>query len=288
MRSFPDIWQRFGSRFRYFRSLPATRKTPFRCAFRAVWWRICCLLGVRLNVRVKSWNTVVSLPPVWAGAGTTQFFISRELYEPELAFLNRLLAPGQTFVDAGANIGLYTLAAASIVGAGGKVLAFEPEANALRALKNNVALNHLRQVEVLDSALSNSDGQAGLFGGDERSVSASLGTDDNSKAPCQIVRTVRLDSVLAERNHPVVHVLKMDVEGAEAMILQGALQTLGRCKPTVIFEVNEAAAQALGLPPDAAWDLLASLKYRFFELSKNGELVSAQKPKTIRNIVAVP
>src|SRR5262249_47782563 len=84
-------------------------------------------------------------------------------FEPnEFAFLDRTLRRRMTFLDIGANDGLYTLFAARRVGRSGSVLAFEPSSRERRVLERNVALNRLKNVVVVPSALANEAGQATL------------------------------------------------------------------------------------------------------------------------------
>ena len=81
----------------------------------------------RIDSSVSLEQSKIFLPPEWHGAGATLFYAVREDYEPELTFLDHVLKRGETFVDAGANCGIYTIAAASIVGPNGLVLAFDRE-----------------------------------------------------------------------------------------------------------------------------------------------------------------
>ena len=63
---------------------------------------------------IPAWKAKFFLAPEWHGAGATLFYVVRELYEPELTFLHKFLKPGETFVDAGANCGVYTVKADKI------------------------------------------------------------------------------------------------------------------------------------------------------------------------------
>ena len=80
--------------------------------------------------------------------------------DADITLTKKLLAPGDVFVDGGANIGLFTLAAAAQVGQTGKVIAFEPAREVRLRLIQNVALNRLLQVEVVPFALSSAPGEA--------------------------------------------------------------------------------------------------------------------------------
>lgn len=144
--------------------------------------------------------------------------------------------PGDTVIDAGANIGAVTVAMAKIVGATGKVFAFEmmPETAAL--LRTNVELNHLRQVEVIELALSDRSGQTvtaeysqGVFG----QASIANGSNVGNSVRRVDVLTTTLDT--ATMTIDWVAVMKMDLEGAECLALAGAQKMLTRIG-AIIFE----------------------------------------------------
>ncbi len=147
-----------------------------------------------------------------------------------------LLRVGHTFVDVGASIGFYTVMAGRLVGPGGRVVAFEPGTENLTLLQLNIDSNRLQNVEVHQVALSNepglllytraaSNGRVSLFDGK---------TDDLRFN--RLVTADTLDSVLGQE--PRVDLLKVDVEGAEGLVLRGASSLLRRCRPSVIFEFS--------------------------------------------------
>ena len=77
------------------------------------------------------------LPAKWQGIGRLIFTL-REHYEPELAYLEKVLSAGKTFVDVGASFGIYTVAASRMVGDTGRVLAFEPSVQSFPILQKNI------------------------------------------------------------------------------------------------------------------------------------------------------
>lgn len=279
---------RLSSRLAYFISLRAFQKHPLTTMRRVLTWRILCALGLPSTVRISAWdNARMKLLPKWQGAGVTLFYVARELYEPELTYLHRFLKPGDVFVDAGANCGVFTIAAANQVGSKGRVLAFEPGDESFAMLKSNVELNSLQQVALFHEALSNSDGEAQLFSHHHGASSFSLGRGPNDTAVAT-VRTRTLDTALAQASIEQVSCIKMDVEGAEELILRGAQEALDRCKPVVIFEINTAAIVKLGLNRDGAWRLLAERGYRFQQLTPAGESIPIASPPEDTNVVALP
>jgi len=156
----------------------------------------------------------------------------------ELALLYDILRPGDTFVDAGANIGFFSVAASGPVGPTGQVIAVEMMPKTAAQLRVNLALNDAANVRVAEVALSDRDGatvtatsnarklgQASIaptVGGAVRDVSVS-------------VTTQRLDTLL--RDVKRVRLMKMDLEGAEALALAGAYGVLDRID-AIVFENN--------------------------------------------------
>jgi FkbM family methyltransferase len=173
-------------------------------------------------------------------------------YEP--ATVRELLSrikPGDTFIDVGANSGILTIAAASRVGRGGHVIAFEPQPEARRRLFRNVMDNDLGGVvEVRREAVSDSVGAASMSISkvcDSLSGLRRVGLTDESMT----VPTTTLDAAIAGAGPSVI---KVDVEGGEEAVLRGARRTLagfeGSRQPTLIIEWNSLyAGQSL-------WNLL--------------------------------
>ena len=93
---------------------------------------------------------------------TITAFLLRDWVEPELRQLQRLLSPGDVFIDVGANVGLYALKAARLVGPTGRVLALEPGAEAFGHLTSNLALNDFAWAEPMKVAASDTAGEAVL------------------------------------------------------------------------------------------------------------------------------
>ena len=172
-------------------------------------------------------------PGEWVG----QYIYATGRYEEKaVAVMKGLLRPGDTVVDVGANVGYLTLVAARQVGPTGSVTAFEPLPSARSWLARNVALNGFGNVTIREEAVCDRHGTASFTVGPAHHTSTSslmYESGDGSKVE---VRCTRLDDVL--EGAAAVRLLKIDVEGAEGLVLDGARETLTRHAPAVIIELN--------------------------------------------------
>jgi FkbM family methyltransferase len=142
----------------------------------------------------------------------------------ELSFLRGVLRPGMSFVDVGANWGLFSMAAAHLVGPSGVVAAAEADPRMASRLKSNVKLNHLTQVRVFELAAADRDSTLLLIGHDHASENwgtSRLVASDAEGTIAFRVHSRQLDSLMDETKLQSVDVLKIDVEGAEEMVLRG-------------------------------------------------------------------
>ncbi|MGH9678074.1 MAG: FkbM family methyltransferase, partial [Candidatus Acidiferrum sp.] len=191
--------------------------------------------------------------------------------EAEMRFVQRLLRPGMTVLDIGAHHGLYTLLASKCVGRNGRVIAFEPSPRECRRLAKHVRVNRCRNVDLKYCALGNERGEADLFVVDGfRDWGNSL-RPPAVPEPTRRVRVLvqRLDDALAGCGVEQVDFIKLDAEGGELAVLQGAwklLQTAPR--PAILIEVEDTRTRPWGYPACEIMRLLARWNYRWFALSE--------------------
>jgi FkbM family methyltransferase len=155
-------------------------------------------------------------------------------YEPELRWLINQLRPGDTFVDVGANIGIYSLHAARKLNHSGAVFSIEPSPDAARILARNIALNGFGNlVTPIHAAASCREGQLYLAGDPTKWNSLQL----HAHPPGIPIRVTTVDTVLAgsdKQEH--FHFLKIDAEGVEFDVLEGAQDSIRSTWPKIIFE----------------------------------------------------
>lgn len=185
--------------------------------------------------------------------------------DPAVRLSRRLIAPGSTVVDAGANVGMWLMGAARQAGSAGRVIAAEPAPENLTRLTRHLSMNDLDWVEVVPSALGAVDGIAQFYlPSNENSALGSLRSRPGVGRPISVsVRT--LDGVLAERGVERVDFLKVDVEGAEGLVLDGAKLALSReDAPVVFFEADDSLAQRFGEDSRSVKQRLYRNGYVFF------------------------
>jgi FkbM family methyltransferase len=277
--------KRLEEQWKYLKAQDAFRYAPLLTASRLLTWRVRCLLRKPAIMNLPEWNVRMFLPPEWRGIAKLVFAF-RENYERELIYLSKILSPGNVFIDVGANIGIYSLAASRLVGETGRVLAFEPSVQSLPVLERNIGLNRLTNVRTFPVALAQNSGRAWLHRGPNPSLN-SLGKDPSWKEDGEAIVTETLDKALNRAGIHRVSVIKMDVQGAEELVLRGARETLSSEHPVIIFEVWPEGASLLGLSPTGPWDLLKSGGYEFFAVGQGGTLSPIKSPPAIGNVVAM-
>ncbi len=153
-------------------------------------------------------------------------------YEADhMSAIQKAVRPGAVVYDLGANAGFYTLALSRLVGESGHVFSFEPEARNAYFLRRHIELNRLKNVTVVQTAVSDSTGMIGFAG----TVSSASGKIGGSNA--YLVPTISLDEFIAAGN-PAPSFVKMDVEGAEEKALGGASHLLSLERPTWLMATH--------------------------------------------------
>jgi FkbM family methyltransferase len=193
-----------------------------------------------------------SAGPLSVPLGRLEPFVQESLVES--------LRPGGVLYDIGANAGFMTLLGSRLVGEQGSVVAFEPLAENVALLEENLRLNGIENVLVLAVAASARSGKAQMLLPDDL-TGASL-VDHTGQVEIRErrqVETLRIDEAVSDGRLPEPTVVKIDVEGAELEVLDGLKETLGRARPVVICEAHglereaEAALKALGYRIARRW-----------------------------------
>jgi FkbM family methyltransferase len=206
-------------------------------------------------------------------------------------FCERFLKPGMHVVDAGANVGEFSLRAARRVGTGGRVLAIEASPDTAVHLERNVALNRLDQVRVVRAAVCEDESERSLYlGGGPDSGSSSLSQPHDYAGKELRVPGVTLDRLVESELAGRVDLIKLDVEGAEMAALEGA-QGLLTCadRPVVIVEYHSDVARRSGWSLADLRSFLESRGYRLQLLCDSGEPAEFRSlTERVSDLVAIP
>lgn len=196
----------------------------------------------------------------------------------QLKVLGRLLSPGMHFVDIGANQGEFSLFAAKRLTAG-MVSAFEPSPALFGRLEENVRLNDMTNVRAFNFALGAKAGRARLFENAERYLDGTRNDGLMTLFPSAERSTeageteiVRLDDAAWPEGFKRIDVMKIDVEGSEKMVLEGAAETIDGCKPAILIEVAEDTCVQAGYKPGDIVEFLASRGYILYVIGDRGML----------------
>jgi FkbM family methyltransferase len=221
-------------------------------------------VGQRVRLKTGEWCIVDPFDFIGGEIAT------RGCYEQETVdFFTRTLTPGMTVIDAGAHIGQYALIASTLVGADGRVYAFEPEPANYARLSQNLVLNERENVVAVNAALSEKVGRLEFNVSHGNSGGHSLGRTKYSGGKTLIVETTTVDTLVAECRVPRVDLLKADVEGAELLILRGAKQTLERFHPILVLECS-VHSKGFGYQATDLARFVTSLGYQVFFLDSDG------------------
>lgn len=158
-----------------------------------------------------------------------------EYAESEVSIFKRIVKEGDCVIDVGACVGSHTVPFCHLVGKSGIVLAFEPEKMAFFALCGTMALNNFKQALCFQQAVGAKEALIKVPELDEHVVTNFGGTDLRIEQTGYYysVPVITIDSLLRETK---IHLIKIDVEGMEIEVIQGALQTINKYRPTLYVD----------------------------------------------------
>ncbi len=191
------------------------------------------------------------------------------LFREELDEFIASCTPGMTLIDVGAHYGVFTLAALHYGGPDARVIAVDPSPAAQALLATNLDLNGVAsRVTRLETALGASSASIRVLnaggGRQHQMVRAPEGRTDATE-----VKTRTLDEVARESRRRITH-LKIDVEGFEQQVLEGATHVLSEHRPLLTLEVHPALLAHLGASGQAVIDLVQHFGYGGTCLDSNG------------------
>ncbi|PWC40445.1 FkbM family methyltransferase [Azospirillum sp. TSO35-2] len=211
-------------------------------------------------------------------------------YEPDVSLaLIRLVRDGDCAVDVGANAGFFTVLLGALTGPSGRVLGIEPGANNLPRLRANVALNRFDHVTVSDRPATDREGPVSFFINSDDSGGNALwdpghypsNRRSRENPVAHTLQATTLEKAVAEAGLPTPRLIKIDTEGAEQRILEGAGALIrDHTVPYVIAELHEFGLERMGCSQASLRSLMEGCGYSAFLLQRDGSLPKLIPPGT--------
>lgn len=208
----------------------------------------------------------------WAVGKT---ILEQRSYEPHVTnYLKRFVSPGMTFVDIGANIGYFSMMAASIVGSFGKVFAFEPNQHNCQFIFNSASINGFNNIVIYPFAVAEKM---------KNFIYDNLGTNgiiseiksDNTATDRTIVMSIVLDELLDKVDR--IDTVKIDIEGAEYKALAGAKNIIQKHRPVILSEFSPSALNIVSqVSGETYLQSLINHNYHISVIEESGKSVECQ------------
>jgi FkbM family methyltransferase len=179
--------------------------------------------------------------------------------------LRPLVRPGTTVIDVGANIGFFTERLSRWVSEGGRVVAIEPEAVNFARLQHRITRRGIEKVvDAIQAVAAETPGERLLEINPHHPGDHRIG---ETGVP---VAALTIDGFLSERGWPETSLIKIDVQGAEFRVLEGAAETIRRFCPALFVEIDDAALTQMGSGAENLITALAEQGYRVHRLTRRG------------------
>jgi len=224
-------------------------------------WRIFSFRGIKFKVDISK------------QMGNTIFWRGAHDWAPIFS-LEKLINAGDTIIDIGANQGEYALWAARKAGSSGQVHAYEPLTSMYAQLKENVQLNPALRIIPHQMGLSDKPGRLKLYSNDNHNEGVNTLFPDPTRGS-KVLEEIELNTLDLEVERLALNkidLIKIDVEGAELMVLNGGKSTIAKHRPILFLEFNEEAFLTAGYSSADILSLLEKFGYKFYKIGLRGRL----------------
>jgi FkbM family methyltransferase len=172
-------------------------------------------------------------------------FVSGGFEDAECRFLMAMTSPNSTAIDVGANVGIHAIPMAA-ASPSAKVLAIEPLPNNARRLRDNAEANSIENIDVIEVAVASDEGVVTLHVADDPAYASTDAVLPGHREIGQLaVEQTTLDAIWERAGRPVVSLIKIDVEGGELDVLNGAHALLASQLPTILIEALETRIETV-------------------------------------------
>lgn len=206
----------------------------------------------------------------------------KTLWEADISYLRRFIDRDSWIIDVGANVGFFTRQFSQWVSGEGRVLAVEPEAANFAALEQMKArLPSSDSIIARRCLLADVDATLRLELNPDNPADHRIG-EEGIATPA-----LRLDSLMAELRWPRVALIKIDVQGAEPLVLAGANETLARNRPAVFMEIDDTALRRFGFSAEKLQNEMLARDYEMYEADPKrlGTAINAAQSEALRSRV---
>lgn len=197
----------------------------------------------------------------------------------ELEVLRSKISLGSNVIDIGANVGLYSLFSASIIGIDGKVFAFEPYSSNFNILTENLKINNFKNLILNKIALANKDHEVELFYNPKEFNLGMVSAYEKNYEESETVNCTTLDNYLKNLNLDNLHYIKLDIEGGEYLALLGMIETIKKYKPFIQIEIDEDILKQTAYTKN---DILLFFEMNNYQLV-NPEIYHIKRSKSSKN-----
>lgn len=229
-------------------------------------WRTFSFRGVKFKVDISK------------QMGNTIFWRGAHDWAPIFA-LEKLINRGDTIIDIGANQGEYALWAARKAGSSGQVHAYEPLTSIFNQLKENIHLNPELRISPHQTGLSDQPGRLKLYSNDNHNEGVNTLFPDpaHTSKVLEEIELNTLDLEVEKLGLKKIDLIKIDVEGAELMVLKGGKATIDKHRPILFLEFNEKAFLTAGYSSADILSFLEKYGYQFYKIGLRGKLTLLAK-----------
>jgi FkbM family methyltransferase len=272
MRFFSKLSHQFALLFKS----PYNKKHPLFAFYRFIYWNVCKVLGKDFHAvlwgnKFKFW--ISSHQSYW-------LFKNYYLDTDEFNLIKEISREDDIVFDIGANIGIYSIWFAKCINGKGKVYAFEPDQENFKRLNYALSINEISSVMPVNVALSNSTGDAKFsIGLDEQN--ALINEKSSLSKEFQMVSTSTIDNFCSSEQIDEINYMKIDVEGAEWFVLNGANEMLFNKRIKIIqLEINSQLLK-FNINVEQLHQYMLSFGYNLYRLKSEFKLVDTE----IENLV---
>lgn len=200
-----------------------------------------------------------------------QIYFLGDYEKSEIDYLYQHLKPGNTFIDIGANIGLFSLNASKIVGKSGNIHSFEAFSQNYLKLKNNIEDNHFENVNIHHQAISNDNSAIEILYNDVNKNVGMASAFLKNFTSKEIVGSITIDEYVSTQKIDRIDLIKIDIEGGELKALSGMSETLRNFKPQIILEINSETLRSSNGSEEELYNFLGKFNYRMIKKLSSSE-----------------